>query len=169
MFFKKKIPNIKSIDKTRENVLKRSQYLKELILQCEWENKCQTNITGLEYTCMYYTLDFYRQVMSVKYSNFFIECTIRTIFINIEDNLRNTGNQFEKNYFLNMYLKLSKTIANLYTIAQQQHEDEFNLVAMYLLYDECQMTDEEIEQNKLQVSKIANFFKDIINIDEKEL
>ena len=35
-----------------------------------------------------YDLEFYKQVMTIKYSNFYIETIIRTIFINFEENIR---------------------------------------------------------------------------------
>lgn len=75
----------------------------------------------------------------------------------------------EKNHLFNCFLTINKSIHELYYIAKEENIDEFELVSKYMLFHECLMTEEEFEQNKLQISKIAEFFKNIINIDKAEL
>lgn len=169
MLFKKKIPKINDIEKTQKNVTNLSQKLKDIITQCEWDNKSKINDAGLDFACFLYTLDFYRQVMTLKYTKIVTETIIRTLFIDLENSYKELGNTFEKNYMLNLYFKLSNSIHKLYQIAKEDNVDEFEMVAMYMLSDECLMTDEEIENNFKYVSQIAAFFSYIINIDINEL
>lgn len=169
MLFKKRIPHMKDIERTQKNVLNISQNLKEIIYQCNWNEKEKINDAGLDFACFLYTLDFYRQVMTLKYTNFTTDAIIRTLFINLENGYKELGNTFEKNYMLNLYIKLSNTIHELYQIAKKENMDEFEMVAMYMLSDECLMTDEEIENNKEYVAQIASLFNYIINLDINEL
>lgn len=165
MLFKNIFPSKKLVNKTFNTITEKSQYLKNIILQCEFKNKTKDIELMLEYLCFLYTLEFYRQVMEIKYSKFVIETTIRTIFITLEKNLNKAGNNIPQNFLLNLYLKLNNTINQLYNIAKQNGVDEFELVASYLLSDECQMADNELKLNQAQITKIASFFYDIINID----
>lgn len=86
MFYKSIFPTPQKIDKTQNNILEKSQQLKQLILQCEWKNNSIIFYNSLDYICMFYTMEFYRQVMSIKYSKFYIEASIRTILITLENN-----------------------------------------------------------------------------------
>lgn len=107
--------------------------------------------------------------MTIKYSKFYIGTTIRTILLMLDDFFKNLGNNIEKNYSFNLYLKTSQLINNLYLNAKRENMDEFELVAINILSNECQMTNEEISINKKYIKEISDFFKDIINIDYKYL
>lgn len=164
-----KIAKSKDIQKTFENVLKLSQKLKSLILLCNWNNKRKISDTGLDFACFLYTLYFYQQVMTLKYTKIVAETIIRTLFIYLENSYKKTDNTFEKNYMLNLYIKLSNSIHKLYQIAKEDNANEFEMISMYMLSDECLMTDEEIESNFKYVLQIAAFYNYIINIDINEL
>jgi len=116
-----------------------------------------------------YDLEFYRQVMGIKYSNFYIEQTVRTIFISLEDNLRKNGNNIPKNFMFDKFIKLSNSLSKLYNISRQENMDEFFAVAMYLCSDECLLTDNEIDNNPKLIQAISDHFRKIINLPESEI
>lgn len=167
--FKNKIPTAKKATEVGNKILNLSQELKSIIELQDCVDFEKVNITGLEYALFMYDLEFYKQVMTIKYSNFYIETIIRTIFINFEENIRKSGNNIQKDYMLNIYLKLSDSINKIYNIAKNQGVDEFVAVAMYLCSDECLMTEYEIEINENMIVKIAEHFRKIINLPETEI
>ena len=167
MFFNK-IPTTNEINNITKVLMKKSQHLNQIILKCEWEQKQNVDFKAIEDICCFYILYFYSQVMQVKYSKFYIKTVVRTIFITMEENLKKMGIKVEKNYFLNLYIGLVQTINRLYDDAKRLQLDEFEQVAYYLLI-ECNMTDIELTLNRQHIEEIAQFFRDIINIDKKDL
>lgn len=169
MLFKKMIPKSRDVEKTQENIIKLSQKLKNIITQYDWENKNKINDAGLDFACFLYTLDFYRQVMTLKYNKTVTKTIIRTIFINLENAYKQLGNSFEKNYMLNMYIKLSKSLHEIYQISKEDNVDELEMVAMYLLTDECQMSENELVDNHGCVIQVSTFFFQVINLNLDEI
>ena len=153
------------IEKLRENAIEYAIELKDIIMQANWEGKENIDVGGLEYATVYYDLEFFRQVMSIKYSRFQMELAIRTIFNTIESNLREAGNNIKDGYMFDKFVKLSNSIHQIYNISKENGEDEFCGVAMYMLSDECLMSEKEIMDNYEIVQNIARHFRKIINID----
>lgn len=172
IFGKKKIATNKEIDAFKEKVLNSSQQLKTIINNYHWNNKDKVNFDALDYALFMYDLDFYRQVMTLKYSKFYIEICIRTIFISLENTLRKAGNNVSDKQFFNMYVKLSNSLQQIANISLEEKVDMFLQVALYLLKDELLITNVELENNeeiKKLTIEIASHFENIINIDVEKI
>lgn len=172
LFGKKKIATNKDVDIFKEMVLNSSQELKTIINNYKWNNKDKVNMDTLNYALFMYDLDFYRQVMTLKYSKFYIETCIRTIFISFESTLKEIGNNIADKQFFNMYVKLSNSLHQIADISLKEKEDMFLQVALYLMIDELSVDDNELtnseEMQKLAI-EIAAHFENIINMDLEKL
>lgn len=167
--FNNKIPSGKKAKQIGDKVMVFSQELKNIIISHNCVDFKSVNVNGLDYALFMYDLDFYRQVMSIKYSKFYIEFIIRTIFASMERNLRNAGNRIEENYLFNTYLNLSNAFHQIYNITKKEGLDEFEAVAIYLCSDELHMSDFEISSNEELIVEIATHFKKIINLPYGEI
>lgn len=162
--FNKKIPTSKEAQRIGDNVFRLSQELKNIIISHNCVDFSKINVDGLDYALYMYDLEFYRQVMSVKHSQFFIQVIIRTICSTFDTNIRNAGNIIRDNYFLDTYLNLSNSLRQVYNIAQQDNIDEFVGVSMYFCSNELQLTYNQIELHQKLVLDIADHFRSIINL-----
>ena len=156
------IPTAKKAQKVRDKVLGLSHELKCIIVSHGCVDFRKIDLGGLEYALFMYDLEFYRQVMQLNHSNFYIENILRTIFISMETGMQKAGNNISSGYFFNVFIKLSKTINQLPRIAEADGIDAFLSVALYLCSDECGMTTQEIAENEKMVIEIANHFEKII-------
>lgn len=164
MGFLKNIPTNKKAKFAGDSVMSLSHELKSIIVAQNCVDFKTINLGGLEYALFMYDLECYRQVMTLKYSNFYIESIIRTIFLTMESNMRMSGNKISDGYLLNIFTKLSNAIHNAFSIAKNDGVDGFYGVAEYLLLDECGMSEEEIDANMDLVVKIVGHFNKIVNL-----
>ena len=164
-----KIPSRKKIDETNAKIRNLSANFLKIIKENDPVHYKKVDIDSLSYATFLYDTYFYSQVMQVKYSPFFVESTIRTIFISLEQHLRNAGNSIEKDFIINMYKNLSDTFNKLYNIAKENNLDEFDVVARYFCEDVLLMNEVEINGAYDLIEAISNHFNQIINLPENQI
>lgn len=152
------------VSKTLNKVFELSQELKNILVSHNCIDFDTVSSNGLDYALFMYDMDVYRQVMSLKYSSFQIETIIRLIFITFENSNKRVGSEVEDNMLFNTFKKLSNSLREICSIANQQGIDEFVAIAMYFCSDECQMNEFDIEDNEDLILEIAEHFKKIINL-----
>lgn len=160
----KNVPSSKKSKQVWDKILGLSHELKCIIVSHQCVDFRKVNLGGLEYALFMYDLEMYRQVMTRKYSGFYIEATIRTIFNSMESSMRSAGNNISGGQMFTMYVKLSNTLHQLYGLAEKNGMNGLHAVATYLCSDECGMSTQEIEENEELVIKIANHFEKIVNL-----
>ena len=158
------LPTSKKTQQIGDKVIELSQELKEIILSYNCIDLNKVSLNGLEYALFMYDLECYRQLLTIKHNNHFIETTIRTIFNTMESNHKRIGNTFMDGYMFNIFRKLSISLNQVYNIATQQGIDGLYGVAMYLCSDECGMSEEEIDRNHEMVLAISKHFNKIVNL-----
>ena len=160
----KNVPTSKKAQIVGDKVMALSQELKEIILSYNCVDLNKISINGLEYALFMYDLECYRQLMTIKHDGFFIETTLRTIFITMESNNKRAGVPVKDGYMFDMFKKLSNSLHQVYGIAVEQGIDGLYGIAMYLCSDECGMSQEEIDQNQEMVLAVSRHFNKIINL-----
>lgn len=158
------VPTSKKAKAVGDKVMGFSHELKCIIVSHQCVDFSKVNLGGLEYALFMYDLDCYREAMTTKYSGFYIESIIRTIFIGMESNMRKAGNNIADGYLFNMYVKLSNSLYQVFITARKEGLDGFYAIAKYLCSDECGMNEEAIEKNSPLITEIENHFRKIANL-----
>lgn len=163
------VPTSKKTKAVGDRIMRFSHDLKCIIVSHQCVDFQKVNLGGLEYALFMYDLDCYREAMITKYSRFYIESTIRAIFLVIEGNLRKAGNNIADGYIFNMYVKLSNSLYQIFITAKKEGLDGFYAIAKYLCSDECGMNEEAIEKNAPLITEIANHFRKIANLPATDI
>lgn len=160
----KNVPTSKKAQLVGDKVMALSQELKSIILSYDCINIKEESLNGFEYALFLYDLECYRQVMTLKHNGFFIETTLRTIFITMESNNKKAGVSVADGMLFEMFKKLSNSLHYVYGQAVAQGLDGLFGIAMYLCSNECGMSDVEIAQSEDLVLSISKHFNKIINL-----
>ena len=160
----KNIPTSKKAQLIGDKVMALSQDLKNIILSYDCININEESLNGFEYALFMYDLECYRQVMTLKHNGFFIETTLRTIFITMESSNKRAGVNVADGMLFEMFKKLSNSLHYVYGQAVAQGLDGLFGIAMHLCSNECGMTNEEVAQNEDLVRAISKHFNQIINL-----
>lgn len=160
----KNIPSSKKSKLIWDKIIGLSHELKCLIVSHQCVDFRKVDLGGLEYALFMYDLEMYRQVMTLKYSSFYIECTIRTIFISMENSIKRAGNNISSGQMFAMYVKLSNTLHQHYGLAVKNGTNGLHAIATYLCSNECGMSEADIAENEILIQEIANHFDKIINL-----
>lgn len=158
----KNVPSSKKSMLVFDKIIGLSHELKCIIVSHQCVDFRKVNLGGLEYALFMYDLEMYRQVMTQKYSGFYIEATIRTIFNSMESSMRSAGNNISGGQMFTMYVKLSNTLHQLYCLAEKDGMNGLHAVATYLCSDECGMSEAEIAENEMLILEITDHFNKII-------
>ena len=160
----KNMPSSKKAQNIGNEVMSLSQELKQIILSYDCVDLERISLSGLEYALFMYDLECYRQLMTLKHNGFFIETTLRTIFLTMESNNRKAGVEVADGVMFNMFKKLSNSLHQVYGMAVESGLDGLYGIAMYLCSDECGMSESEINENQEMVLAISKHFNKIINL-----
>lgn len=165
----KNVPSAKKAKKHGDKAMALSQELKNIIISHNCVNFENVDINGLDYVLFMYDLEIYQQIMNVKYSPFYIETIVRTIFISFEENNRRAGKHVPEHYFFDIFLNVSKTISAINETAAKDNQDNLELIAIYLCGTELQMSPVSVFHNEALIKDIKKHFLKIINLPYKEL
>ena len=167
--FFKNIPTSKKSQQFGDMVIKSSQELKKIIVKHNGVDYTKVQIEALEYALFMYDLEFYRQVMTLKYSKSYIEIAIRTIFATLAANNKKAGYNLSSDFLWAKLVSLSKILNDICSFALENDEDEFLLVAMFVLTNECQAAWDQVDNEYALLYEVSEHFKEIINLPIEQI
>lgn len=165
----KNIPSTKKANEISNKIINLSSEFKGIIISNSKEHNFDVVLDEIEFSTFLYDLFFYSQVMKVKYSDFFIETTVNTILISLENFINKNGINIPKGYLQNMFKNLSNTLHKINNSAKEQDIDGLFLVAGYYCKDELRLNENDFEEDEILIELIANHFLKIINIPESDI